>query len=213
MSDSRLEGGSGSLFETLPGPEGQRRVHINSAIHEPGFYLAREGAPTGRPGLSVKGSAGEPGPDEKVFYRTVTQLLPAICDVRRGASGPRFRRRGPVLAVNSAAERAVTQAWTAVGVNDAPARATEHASLPRASEQAGESTGFKGHVPVIALAGRPCWRQRSRQRHKAREAGSSEPERRRQSRRPASRISSSSQPTPSRMRRWTCSIRPSRFGR
>jgi neutral peptidase B len=53
---------------------------------------------------------------EKVFYRAFTQLMPAdsTFSVARAATIQSARDQ---FGNNSAAERAVTQAWTAVGVN------------------------------------------------------------------------------------------------
>ena len=53
---------------------------------------------------------------EKVFYRAFTQMLPANAtfSVARAAT---IQSARDIFGANSAAERAVTQAWTAVGVN------------------------------------------------------------------------------------------------
>ena len=53
---------------------------------------------------------------EKVFYRAFTQMLPANATfaVARAAT---IQAARDLYGANSAAERAVTQAWTAVGVN------------------------------------------------------------------------------------------------
>jgi Zn-dependent metalloprotease len=53
---------------------------------------------------------------EKVFYRAFTQLMPAnsTFSVARAAT---IQAARDLYGNNSAAERAVTQAWTAVGVN------------------------------------------------------------------------------------------------
>jgi Zn-dependent metalloprotease len=53
---------------------------------------------------------------EKVFYRAFTQLMPAnsTFSVARAAT---IQAARDLYASNSGVERAVTEAWTAVGVN------------------------------------------------------------------------------------------------
>jgi Zn-dependent metalloprotease len=53
---------------------------------------------------------------EKVFYRAFTQLLPANATFGT-ARAATIQAARDLYGSNSAAERAVTQAWTAVGVN------------------------------------------------------------------------------------------------
>ena len=99
------------------GTEDNGGVHINSGIPNQVFYLAIEGGTNRTSGLSVQGvGAGNREQIERVFYRTVTQLLPANATfaVARAAS---IQAARDLFGANSAAERAVTQAWTAVGVN------------------------------------------------------------------------------------------------
>jgi len=92
-------------------------VHANSTIASHAFYLAIEGGTNRTSGLPVQG-VGAPNRDqiEKVFYRGFTQLLPANAtfSVARGAT---IQSARDLYGAGSAPERAVTQAWTAVGVN------------------------------------------------------------------------------------------------
>jgi len=92
-------------------------VHINSGIPNHAFYLAIEGGTNRTSGLAVQG-VGSANRDqiEKVFYRAFTQMLTsnATFAVARAATVQAAR---DLYGANSAAERAVTQAWTAVGVN------------------------------------------------------------------------------------------------
>ena len=92
-------------------------VHINSGIPNHAFYLAIEGGTNRTSGLAVQG-VGSANRDqiEKVFYRAFTQMLPsnATFAVARAATVQAAR---DLYGANSAAERAVTQAWTAVGVD------------------------------------------------------------------------------------------------
>ena len=92
-------------------------VHINSGIANHAFYLAIEGGTNRTSGLSVQGvGAANREQIERVFYRAFTQMLPANCHVLAGAGrddpgGARSVRR------RQHRERAITGAWTAVGVN------------------------------------------------------------------------------------------------
>ena len=92
-------------------------VHTNSTIASHAFYLAIEGGTNRTSGLSVQGIGGANREQmEKVFYRAFTQLMPAnsTFSVARAAT---IQAARDLYGNNSAAERAVTQAWTAVGVN------------------------------------------------------------------------------------------------
>jgi thermolysin len=92
-------------------------VHINSGIANHAFYLAIEGGTNRTSGLSAQGvGAANREQIERVFYRAFTQLMPADSTfaVARAATVQAAR---DLFGANSAAERAVTQAWTAVGVN------------------------------------------------------------------------------------------------
>ena len=92
-------------------------VHHNSGIANQAFYLAIEGGTNRTSGLAVQGvGAANRDQVEKVFFRAFTVLLPASAtfSVARQAT---IQAARDVYGVNSAAERAVTEAWTAVGVN------------------------------------------------------------------------------------------------
>ncbi len=92
-------------------------VHVNSLIASHAFYLAVEGGTNRTSGLSVTGvGAANREQIEKVFYRAFTQLLPsdATFAIARAAT---IQAARDLYGAGSAAERAVTQAWTAVGVN------------------------------------------------------------------------------------------------
>jgi bacillolysin len=91
-------------------------IHTNMAIATHAYYLAIEGGTNRTSGLSVQG-VGTASRDqiEKVFYRAFTQLLPsnATFSVARAAT---LQAARDLYGAGSAAERSVTQAWTAVGV-------------------------------------------------------------------------------------------------
>lgn len=92
-------------------------VHINSAIPNQAFYLAIEGGTNRTSGLSVQGvGAASREQIEQVFYRAFTLLLPANAtfSVARAACEQAAR---DLYGESSAAYRAVTQAWAAVGVS------------------------------------------------------------------------------------------------
>lgn len=126
--DIRRPGGSRSMADPLSygdpdhysrrytGIEDNGGVHINSGIPNHAFYLAVEGGTNRTSGLSVQGvGGGNRDQIERVFYRAFTQMLPANATfaVARSAT---IQAARDLFGANSAAERAVTQAWTAVGV-------------------------------------------------------------------------------------------------
>jgi thermolysin len=92
-------------------------VHANSTIASHAFYLAIEGGTNRTSRLAVQGvGAANRDQIEKVFYRGFTQLLPsnALFSTARTAT---IQAARDLYGVGSNAERAVTQAWAAVGVN------------------------------------------------------------------------------------------------
>ena len=92
-------------------------VHLNATIVGHAFYLAIEGGTNRTSGLAVQGvGGGSRDQIEKTFYRAFTQLLPSNANfsVARAAT---IQSAQDLYGANSAAVRAVTQAWTAVGVN------------------------------------------------------------------------------------------------
>jgi bacillolysin len=92
-------------------------VHINSGIINHAYYLAVEGGTNRTSGLPVTG-VGSASRDkvEKVFYRAFTQMLPANAtfSLARAAT---IQAARDLYGVSSDVERALTQAWAAVGVN------------------------------------------------------------------------------------------------
>ena len=92
-------------------------VHINSGIANQAFYLAIESGTNRTSGLAVQGvGAANRDQIERVFYRAFTQMLPrnATFSLARAAT---IQAALDLFGASSNAERAVTQAWTAVGVN------------------------------------------------------------------------------------------------
>ena len=92
-------------------------VHTNSGIANQAFYLAIEGGRNRTSGLSVQGvGGGNREQIEKVFYRAFTQLMPsnATFSVARAAT---IQAARDLYGAGGTVETAITQAWTAVGVN------------------------------------------------------------------------------------------------
>jgi thermolysin len=92
-------------------------VHTNSGIVNQAYYLAIEGGTNRTSGLAVQG-VGQSNREqiEKTFYRAFTELLPSNATFAT-ARAATIQAARDLYGANSAAERAVTQAWTAVGVN------------------------------------------------------------------------------------------------
>ena len=99
------------------GPEDNGGVHINSGIASHAFYLAIEGGTNRTSGLSVQGiGAANREQMEKVFYRAFTQLLPANARFAT-ARAATLQAAQDLYPGNNPIANALTQAWTAVGVN------------------------------------------------------------------------------------------------
>jgi len=99
------------------GTEDNGGVHINSTIVSHAYYLAVESGTNRTSGLSVQGiGAANREQMERVFYRAFTQLMGANSNFAT-ARAATIQAARDLFGANSAAERAVTQAWTAVGVN------------------------------------------------------------------------------------------------
>ncbi len=92
-------------------------LHTNCTIVDHAFYLAIEGGTNRTSGLSVQGvGATNREQIEKIFYRGFTLMLTpnATFSMARAAT---IQSARDLYGVGSSAERAVTQAWTAVGIN------------------------------------------------------------------------------------------------
>jgi len=91
-------------------------VHSNSGIANNAFYLAIEGGTNRTSGRVVQGvGSANREQIEKVFYRAFVYLLPsnALFTTARAAT---IQAARDIYGAGSSAERAVTQAWDAVGV-------------------------------------------------------------------------------------------------
>ena len=117
MENPGLHGDPDNYSRRFLGTADNGGVHINSGIANQAFYLAIEGGRNRTSGLEVQGVGGANREQiEKVFYRAFTGMLPtnATFSIARAAT---IQASRDLYGANSNAERAVTQAWTAVGVN------------------------------------------------------------------------------------------------
>lgn len=92
-------------------------VHINSSISNHAYFLAIEGGTHRLSGITVTGVGRNNREQiEKTFYRAFTQMLTsnATFSMARAAT---IQAARDLYGAGSPAERAVTEAWTAVGVN------------------------------------------------------------------------------------------------
>jgi Zn-dependent metalloprotease len=98
------------------GPDDNGGVHVNCGIGNNAFYLAIEGGINGTSGLEVTGvGARNRDQIEKIFYRAFTLMLPsrATFSIARDAT---LQAARDLYGPGSAAETALREAWTAVGV-------------------------------------------------------------------------------------------------
>jgi bacillolysin len=117
MANPAVSGDPDHYSKRYIGNEDNGGVHLNATIGTHAFYLATEGGTDRTSGLSVQGvGAANREQMEKVFYRAFTQLMPsnATFAVARTVT---IQAARDLYGAGSAVERAVTQAWTAVGVN------------------------------------------------------------------------------------------------
>jgi bacillolysin len=92
-------------------------VHINSGIPNQVFYLAIEGGTNATSGLSVQGVGfANREQIEKAMYRAFVFMLPANATFAT-ARAATIQAARDLHGAGSPAERAIAQAWTAVGVD------------------------------------------------------------------------------------------------
>lgn len=99
------------------GPEDRGGVHINSGIPNHVFYLAVVGGTHRLSGVNVQG-VGQANIEqiERVMYRAFTAMMPPTANFST-ARAVTIQSARDIFGAGSPAERALTQAWTAVGVN------------------------------------------------------------------------------------------------
>jgi thermolysin len=99
------------------GPADNGGVHLNATIVTHAFYLAVEGGTNRTSGLAVQGvGAANRDQMERVWYRAFAFLLPSSANFST-ARAATIQAARDLYGAGSAAERAVTQAWAAVGVS------------------------------------------------------------------------------------------------
>lgn len=115
LADPAIFGDPDHYSKRYTGTEDGGGVHTNSSIPNHAFYLAIEGGTNRTSGLSVHGvGAANREQIEKAFFRGFT-TLPG--DASFGQARARtIQSARDLYGAGSAAERAVTEAWTAVGV-------------------------------------------------------------------------------------------------
>jgi len=92
-------------------------VHTNCTIATHAFYLAIEGGTNRTSGLAVQG-VGSANREriEKAFYRGFSFMIPSGATFSQ-ARAATIQAAHELYGAGSAAVTAITQAWTAVGVN------------------------------------------------------------------------------------------------
>ena len=116
MENPGLFGDPDHYSNRFTGPEDNGGVHTNSLIADHAFYLAIEGGTNSTSGLGVTGvGAANREQIENIFYRAFVLLLPsnATFSIARAAT---IQAAQTLYGAGSAAEQAVIEAWTAVGV-------------------------------------------------------------------------------------------------
>jgi thermolysin len=117
MADPGAFGDPDHYSRRYTGAEDNGGVHHNSGISNQAFYLAIEGGTNRTSGVRVTGvGAANRDQIEKVFYRAFTLMLPsnATFSTARAAT---LQAARDLYGAGSGAERALAEAWTAVGVN------------------------------------------------------------------------------------------------
>jgi Zn-dependent metalloprotease len=98
------------------GPDDNGGVHVNAGIGNNVFYLAIEGGINGTSEIEVTGvGARNREQIEKIFYRAFTLMLPARATFSN-ARDATIQAARDLYGAGSAAEVALRDAWTAVGV-------------------------------------------------------------------------------------------------
>ena len=117
MANPGLYGDPDHYSRRYTGTDDNGGVHTNSAISNQAFYLAVEGGTNRTSGLSVTGVGGANREQiEKAFYRAFAFMLTSNATFS-SARAATIQAARDLYGAGSAAERAITQAWTAVGVN------------------------------------------------------------------------------------------------
>jgi thermolysin len=116
LADPRLYDQPDHYSKRFTGTDDNGGVHINSGISNNAFYLAVEGGVNRTSGQAVAG-VGPANREqiEKVFYRAFTAMMPANASFGT-ARAATIQAARDLYGPGNAAERAISQAWSAVGV-------------------------------------------------------------------------------------------------
>jgi len=116
MSDPAAFGQPDHYSRRFRGSSDNGGVHTNSGIPNHAFYLAIEGGVNRTSGISVQGvGAANREQVEKVFYRAFVHMLTSNASFSTARSAT-IQSARDLYGAGSPAERAITEAWTAVGV-------------------------------------------------------------------------------------------------
>ena len=116
MDDPAQFGHPDHYSKRYTGPLDSGGAHVNCTIPDHVYYLAIEGGRNRTSGLGVQGvGAANREQIEKVMYRAFTLMMPSRADFAT-ARAVTVQSARDLYGAGSAAERAVTEAWTAVGV-------------------------------------------------------------------------------------------------
>ena len=130
-------------------------VHTNSGIPNHVYYLAIEGGTNRTSGLSVEGvGSARREQIEKIFYRAFTLMLPASANFYLARLAT-IQSARDLYGANGSAERAVTQAWDAVGVRtqaDARGFPVQPSSLHASDPGTSPPGGFDQRLVAVSVA-------------------------------------------------------------
>ncbi|MCA1560525.1 MAG: M4 family metallopeptidase [Acidobacteria bacterium] len=116
MSNPGTFGDPDHYSRRFTGEEDEGGVHINAGIPNQAFYLAIEGGVNRTSGLRVTGvGAANRDQIEKVFYRAFAFMLTSTATFST-ARATTIQAARDLYGAGSPAERAIVEAWTAVGV-------------------------------------------------------------------------------------------------
>lgn len=116
LADPRLYDQPDHYSKRFTGTQDNGGVHINSGISNNAFYLAIEGGVNRTSGQAVAGvGSANREQIEKIFYRAFTAMMPANANFGT-ARAATVQAARDLYGAGSAAERAISQAWSAVGV-------------------------------------------------------------------------------------------------
>jgi bacillolysin len=116
MDNPALYGHPDHYSQRFQGPQDAGGIHRNCGISNQVYYLAIEGGTNRTSGLGVQGvGGGNREQIEKAIYRAFTSMMPSAANFAT-ARAVTIQSARDLYGAGSPAERALIQAWTAVGV-------------------------------------------------------------------------------------------------